>query len=523
MKGFVPRLWRAFALFVCVSMAATSVFAAPPEVAAAWRGGVHLDLFKTDSQGQVISAWWEAGCGWQPWFGIDPGVKMQAGAPVAAVWRSNDTHLDLFVTGADGTVWSNWWEAAPGWQHWFQVSPQVKMQPGATVTALWRSNDTHLDLFATGTDGAVWSTWWEASPGWQHWFLINPQVKMQPGATVTALWRSNDTHLDLFATGTDGAVWSTWWEATPGWQHWFLISPQVKMQPGATVTALWRSNDTHLGLFSTGTDGTVWSTWWEATPNWQPWFSLQVETQACTNLPINYAGGQRLFPDGGDADRYCRDSNTIQDGRPGYNWTEVCGSYFTSPNCYLPVSCYQLCQTYGPNIHAGFAFWHPADNYGFLYLMAEKDYLRQFRFDMFTQKVEENPVNFSSYRVPEGMPGGALSLSANGRQNGIAWLSMPYGDDATGGVHRGTLLAADALDLHQLWRDDCVLYFAKFNPPIIADSKVVLATFADPTGKAVPGQACDSPPPQYDWNTDYGAGNALAVGTAWIIVYGLKP
>ena len=86
------------------------------------------------------------------------------------------------------------------------------MQPGATVTAVWRSNDTHLDLFATGTDGAVWSIWWEATPGWQTWFVVNSQIKMQPGATVTALWRSNDTHLDLFVTGTDGSVWSIWWE-----------------------------------------------------------------------------------------------------------------------------------------------------------------------------------------------------------------------------------------------------------------------------------------------------------------------
>jgi ATP-dependent DNA ligase len=31
------------------------------------------------------------------------------------------------------------------------------------MTALWRSNDTHLDLFATGDDGAVWSTSWEAA------------------------------------------------------------------------------------------------------------------------------------------------------------------------------------------------------------------------------------------------------------------------------------------------------------------------------------------------------------------------
>jgi hypothetical protein len=114
-------------------------------------------------------------------------------------------------------AWSTSWEAARGWFPWFLVNNEVKMQPGATVTALWRSNDTHLDLFATGNDGAVWSTSWEAARGWSAWFLVHNEVKMQPGATVTALWRSNDTHLDLFATGNDGAVWSIWWEATVGW------------------------------------------------------------------------------------------------------------------------------------------------------------------------------------------------------------------------------------------------------------------------------------------------------------------
>lgn len=53
--------------------------------------------------------------------------------------------------------------------------------------------------------------------GTHLWFLVNNAVKMQVGATVTALWRSNDTHLDLFATGTDGAVWSIWWENGVGW------------------------------------------------------------------------------------------------------------------------------------------------------------------------------------------------------------------------------------------------------------------------------------------------------------------
>ena len=31
----------------------------------------------------------------------------------------------------------------------------------------------HIDLFATGADGAVWTTWWEAAPGWQRWQLVH--------------------------------------------------------------------------------------------------------------------------------------------------------------------------------------------------------------------------------------------------------------------------------------------------------------------------------------------------------------
>ncbi len=247
-------------------------------VTALWRSNqTHLDLFATGTDGAVWSTWWEGASGWQPWFLIHPEIKMQPGATVTALWRSNETHLDLFVTGTDGAVWSTWWEGAPGWQPWFLIHPEIKMQVGATVTALWRSNDAHLDLFVTGTDGAVWSTWWEGTPGWQSWFLIHPEIKMQPGATLSALWRSDDTHLDLFATGTDGAVWSTWWEGAPGWQPWFLIHPEIKMQVGATVTALWRSNQTHLDLFVTGTDGAVWSTWWEGPTGWQPWFLIHPE------------------------------------------------------------------------------------------------------------------------------------------------------------------------------------------------------------------------------------------------------
>jgi hypothetical protein len=52
-----------------------------------------------------------------------------------------------------------------------------------------------------------------------------------------------------------------------------LISPGVALQPGTTIAAL-APREGHIDLFAMDAGGTVWSTWWEADPNWQAWFAL---------------------------------------------------------------------------------------------------------------------------------------------------------------------------------------------------------------------------------------------------------
>jgi hypothetical protein len=279
----------------------TWIFDPHPEVRAAigspvtalWapRQPDHLDLFMTGTDGAVWSTWWEAARGWQPWFVIHPEIKAAIGSPVTAVWAPRQPdHLDLFMTGTDGAVWSTWWEAAAGWQAWFTIHPEVKARPQVEVTALWRGQ--HLDLFVTAMDGAVWSTWWESAPGWQPWFSLHPEIKAAAESNVTALWAPREPdHLDLFMTGTDGAVWSSWWEAAHGWQVWFAIHPEVKAEPAARVTALWRGQ--HLDLFMSGLDGAVWSTWWESAPGWQGWFLIHPEVKAAVGSPITAAWAAR--------------------------------------------------------------------------------------------------------------------------------------------------------------------------------------------------------------------------------------
>lgn len=111
-----------------------------------------------------------------------------------------------------------------------EQAAKAALKPGQPVTAVW-SNETHLDLFSTNGVGEVVSTYWDGGCGWQPWFPIHPEVKMQPGATVSALWTDDRAHLDLFVTGTDGAVWSISWEAQRGWQK--MVSHSSRDQDAA--------------------------------------------------------------------------------------------------------------------------------------------------------------------------------------------------------------------------------------------------------------------------------------------------
>jgi hypothetical protein len=46
--------------------------------------------------------------GWHNWFNVSGGAA-QLGSPISVVARRPD-HLDLFVTGTDGKIYSTWWD-----------------------------------------------------------------------------------------------------------------------------------------------------------------------------------------------------------------------------------------------------------------------------------------------------------------------------------------------------------------------------------------------------------------------------
>jgi hypothetical protein len=164
--------------------------------------------------------------------------------------------------------------------------------------------------------------------------------------------------------------------------------------------------------------------------------------------------------------------------------------------------------------HGDPVVWRSSDQGMTVYFWPERDYLRAFRWDdakaVFDCAADPNGCEighgntttpdqqstFPSPTCPGCMPGGILSISAEGDTpgSGVLWASLPFNtqgstpNSAVGGglnnVVPGVLHAFNAEDITQdLWNSeanssrDGSLMFAKFNPPIVANGRVYLATF----------------------------------------------
>lgn len=168
----------------------------------------------------------------------------------------------------------------------------------------------------------------------------------------------------------------------------------------------------------------------------------------------------------------------------------------TPDNAANPLTM-QAGQTH--HIHGGPVYWN-GPNGAWIYIWVENDSLKAYPFD--GKQFQPNAVAKCSTTPSAeclGMPGGAISLSANGNQagTGILWASHPHKQplnaDANQHVVTGILRAYDATSqngqLTELWNSemmtpatatlgpDSIGNFAKFCAPTIANGKVYLASF----------------------------------------------
>jgi hypothetical protein len=96
------------------------------------------------------------------------------------------------------------------------------------------------------------------------------------------------------------------------------------------------------------------------------------------------------------------------------------------------------------------------------------------QFNSTTALLETTPIK--NYIKNGGRPGGILSISANGKTNGIIWGTIGK-LNANQKLVNGTIYAFDALDIKSpIWQTSIGI-FPKFNPPTVVNGRVFVPCF----------------------------------------------
>lgn len=232
------------------------------------RGQGMVDVFVTGKDGHVYTAARgpQTNNVWAGWWKVGDGVFLP-GTPIAAISRS-EGRLDIFATGLDGRVWSAAY--GPGtdgewnWIGWFPVLNEVFV-PGSRIDAISRKTD-QIDLFAINLSGEVRTAAWSPSANsgkWGGWWRITENNgTFALGTPISSISRGAD-HLDIFAIGLDGRVWTAAWGSQTDytWKGWWPIG-SAKFAQGSVIAATARSLN-HIDLFMRGFDGNIWSHAWD--------------------------------------------------------------------------------------------------------------------------------------------------------------------------------------------------------------------------------------------------------------------
>ena len=250
------------------------------------RSANNLDVFVTGIDGQVYTAAWEpsnGGNGWRGWWPV-ANLKAQPGSPVSAVSHSANK-LDIFVAGADGKVWSASREPSDGGKEFTRRKVgDLTVPPAAPISVVSRSQDK-WDIFATGIDGKVYNAAWGLSAGFQGWQHVAGGLAA-PGTPVGVVSRSANK-LDVFITGLNNRIWTAAWQPSDGdngFRGWWQVG-NLEVPPRTWISAVSRSTD-KMDIFATGSDGRVYTAAWERGDRRFRGWSWVASGQSCPGAPV---------------------------------------------------------------------------------------------------------------------------------------------------------------------------------------------------------------------------------------------
>ena len=145
-----------------------------------------------------------------------------------AVASSGVNQLDVVGRGTDSALWHNLWDGR-SWSGWKSLGGIFISEPSIVSWGPGR-----YDVFGIGTDGALYHKYFSGGSWSGSWENLGGVLISAPTAVSVCITPPNSHHfagylltytqwganrLDIFALGTDNAVWHKWWNGS-SWRGW---------------------------------------------------------------------------------------------------------------------------------------------------------------------------------------------------------------------------------------------------------------------------------------------------------------
>lgn len=309
---------------------------AATHIAAAALSDGRLELWVTLANGQLFTAWQivtDADVAWSGWSDFLAEVgPIPEGVAHVAVARLPDGRLQLWAATSEGdllTTWKTQTNANANWSVWSSFLAEVgPITTGVAHVAVAPLPDGRLELWATSTDGGLFTTWkTQTNPNapWSAWSNFLSEVGPLPTTVArVAVAPLQDKRLQLWTAGTAGGVFTTWKTDTDpnaNWTGWsdFLgeVGPLASRAVDAAVAPL---SDGRLELWVTEVSGGVFTTWKNGSdPNagWSAWSDFLAETLAPPNWAVVLCHLSDVLPGPNARDRYRKFFTSVGIGSGG--------------------------------------------------------------------------------------------------------------------------------------------------------------------------------------------------------------
>ena len=249
-----------------------------------------LELWATDGNGGLATAWMLTTASTSPWSGFNDFYAelgwLPGGARAVAVAPLSDRRLELWASTGDGglfTTWKTARHANAAWAPWADFYADVGGLPGgAHGLAVAPLRDGRLELWAIAGTGELFVTWkttTNPNSAWAPWASVFAESGWLPGgARELAVAPLSDGRLQLWAVAGNGGLYSTWQTTTDpnsAWTGWHdFFSESGGLPGGARAVTVGRLSDLRLELWATDAFGGLHTSWQTAvSPNspWTPW------------------------------------------------------------------------------------------------------------------------------------------------------------------------------------------------------------------------------------------------------------